>query len=292
MYQTWHHLLFLHWPVAPEQLRPLIPAGLDLDLFEGRAYVGLTPFTMTGVRPVGIPPFPLVSDFHETNVRTYVHRAGRDPGVWFFSLDASNAPAVLAARLVLGLPYQFARIRFAIAPEGVPSEGATTGQGPIIDYALERRWPGPTPATCTIRYAARGPAGWAQPGSLEFFLVERYILYSVWAGRLYRGRIHHPPWSLQAADVPALNETLLAAVRIVRPDTSPLAHYARRQDVAVFRTERVAAKGAECGPRAGGWSRGSQPARSLPLRIRIGHERWHPPVVRKSHPWPDIRWLW
>jgi uncharacterized protein YqjF (DUF2071 family) len=192
---------------------------------------------------VGIPPFPLVSDFHETNVRTYVDRAGCDPGVWFFSLDASNAPAVLAARLVLGLPYQLARIRFAIVPEGAPDEGATTGHGPIIDYALERRWPGPTLATCTFRYAARGPAVLVQPGSLDFFLVERYILYSVWAGRLYRGRIHHPPWPLQATDVPALNETLLAAARIVRPDTSPLAHYARRQNVEVFRTERIASKG-------------------------------------------------
>lgn len=233
MYQVWHHLLFLHWVVPPEVLRPLIPPGLELDLFEGDAYVGLTPFTMTGVRPVGVPRIPPISDFHETNVRTYVHRGGCDPGVWFFSLDASNAAAVLAARLGLGLPYQYARIRFAVAVEGAD------GHGPTIDYALERRWPGPTPATCSIRYAARGPVSLARPGSLEFFLVERYILYSVWAGRLYRGRIHHPPWPLQAADVPELDETLLAAARIARPDAPPLAHYARLQNVEVFRTERV-----------------------------------------------------
>ena len=89
MRHRWAHLLFLHWAVPPEQLRPLLPPGLDLDTFEGRAYVGLVPFTMTGVRPVLLPPLPLLSSFHETNVRTYVHRRGRDPGVWFFSLDAA-----------------------------------------------------------------------------------------------------------------------------------------------------------------------------------------------------------
>jgi len=234
MYQNWHHLLFLHWRVAPEQLRPLIPAGLDVDLYDGWAYVGLTPFTMTGVHPVGVPAFPPVSNFHETNVRTYVHRGGRDPGVWFFSLDASGALAVLGARIAFGLPYHLARIRFVVERE------AETGLGPTIDYALERRQPGPTPATCAIRYAPRSPVGLARVGTREFFLVERYLLYTIWAGRLYLSRIHHPPWPLQDAEVSRLDETLLAAARIARPDASPLAHYAREQQrVEVFASERV-----------------------------------------------------
>src|SRR4051812_24259993 len=90
MYQKWRSLLFLHWALPPEAVRPLLPAGLDLDVYQGSAYVGLVPFTMRGVRPVGLPAVPWLSNFHETNVRTYVHAGGRDPGVWFFSLDAAN----------------------------------------------------------------------------------------------------------------------------------------------------------------------------------------------------------
>src|SRR5437870_3076049 len=97
MRQSWRHLLFLHWEVAPEELRPHLPPGLELDLYEGKAYLGLILFTMTGVRAEGAPAIPLLSRFHETNLRTYVHAAGRDPGVWFFSLDAANAAAVVAA---------------------------------------------------------------------------------------------------------------------------------------------------------------------------------------------------
>src|SRR5438477_12694854 len=104
-YQNWHHLLFLHWEVPPAELQSLLPPGLDLDTFEGKAYVGLVPFTLTGVRPILTPPLPWISSFHEINVRTYVHRNGRDPGVWFFSLDASSTIAVAAARAAYKLPY-------------------------------------------------------------------------------------------------------------------------------------------------------------------------------------------
>src|SRR3954468_5466406 len=113
MQQDWHHLLFLHWTVDPGAIRRLVPDGLDLDLFEDRAYVGLVPFTMSGVRPVGLPAVRGLSDSHETNVRTYVHRAGRDPGVWFFSLDAASALAVALARRFFHLPYYHARMRLA-----------------------------------------------------------------------------------------------------------------------------------------------------------------------------------
>ncbi len=107
MYQNWHHLLFLHWEIPPQELQALIPAGLTVDTFEGKAYAGLIPFTMTGVRPVLTPPLPGISSFHEVNVRTYVHREGCDPGVWFFSLDASSTLAVAAARAAYKLPRTF-----------------------------------------------------------------------------------------------------------------------------------------------------------------------------------------
>lgn len=110
MYQTWGKLLFVHWPVAAELLQPLIASGLRLDTFEGRAWVSVTPFTMWGIRPLFFPPLPVLSQSHELNVRTYVHVEGL-PGVWFFSLDASNPLTVLGARLSLGLPYFRARMR-------------------------------------------------------------------------------------------------------------------------------------------------------------------------------------
>ena len=110
MYQTWGTLLFLHWPIAAERLRPLVAPRLSLDTFEGRAWVSVTPFTMWGIRPAFLPPLPVVSQSHELNVRTYVHLDGV-PGVWFFSLDASNVLAVLGAHAALGLPYFRARMR-------------------------------------------------------------------------------------------------------------------------------------------------------------------------------------
>src|SRR5437667_5335244 len=110
----WHDLLFLHWPVRPEIIRPLIPQGLELDTFDGAAWIGVIPFRMTGVRPRYLPPFAGLA-FPEMNVRTYVWTPGRS-GVWFFSLDATNRLAVRAARAWYGLPYYNARITVQLEP--------------------------------------------------------------------------------------------------------------------------------------------------------------------------------
>jgi len=227
MRQNWLQLLFLHWVVASERLRPLVPAGLDLDLFEGRAYVGLVPFTMTGVRPVWAPAVPGLSNFHETNVRTYVHRAGRDPGVWFFSLDAANPVAVALARAFFHLPYHHARMRLALEPEA-------------ISYASQRLQRGSRPAACAVRCTPVGSAAPARAGTLEHFLAERYLLYAAHHDRLYRGQVHHTPYPLQPAEVPALDETMLATAGIERPDEPLLAHFARGVNVEVFPLTRVA----------------------------------------------------
>lgn len=221
MRQRWAELLFLHWVVPPESLRPLVPRALELDAFDGQAYVGLVPFTMTGVRPWWAPPPPLLSSFHEVNVRTYVHSGGRDPGVWFFSLDAARTLAVLIARALWKLPYHLARMNLTREPKRV-------------HYSSARLWPGPAPAGCSLSYEPTGMAASASPGTLEHFLVERYILYATSRGRLYQGRVHHSPYPLQAARVDGLEETLLAAAGIARPDVPPLAHYAREVRVEVF----------------------------------------------------------
>jgi uncharacterized protein YqjF (DUF2071 family) len=228
MRQEWRDLLFIHWPIDPEALRPLIPAALELDLFEGMAYVGLVPFTMTGVRPVGLPPIAGLSSFHETNVRTYVRLADRDPGVWFFSLEAANSIAVRLARWLFHLPYHFGRM-FLEHESTVDG-----GRSPTIIYAGTRRWPGPLPASSSVRATPTGEIQPAIVGTLEHFLVERYILYTVRKSQLCQGRVHHTPYPLQSANILALDETLLSAAAIKRPAVDPLAHFASGVNVEVF----------------------------------------------------------
>jgi uncharacterized protein YqjF (DUF2071 family) len=226
MYQEWYHLLFVHWEVPAEPLRALLPAGLDLDTYDGRAYVGLVPFTMRGVRPRRFPSVPWLSSFHETNVRTYVHRDGRDPGVWFFSLDAANPAAVALARAWFGLPYYHARMCVEVDDRGAP--------GPSLTYVSERVRGAHRTALSEVRARVVGPVEPAEPGSLEEFLVERYLLYSTPRGHLRRGQVHHAPYPLRRAELNTLDETLLAASGIERPDAEPLVHYAAGVRVEVF----------------------------------------------------------
>jgi uncharacterized protein len=228
MWQKWRDLLFLHWPFRAEVVRPLIPPQLELDLFEGTTYVGLVPFTMTGVRPRGLPAVAGLSSFHETNVRTYVRSGQTDPGVWFFSLDAANAIAVRLARRLFHLPYHFAHM---LLEHELP---ARDREATTIFYAGVRRWPGPIPASYCIRAQPAGTAAPARPGTLDHFLVERYILYSLWDERLYQGRVCHAPYPLQPAEVCSLEESLLAAAGLERPAIAPLAHFAAGVDVRVF----------------------------------------------------------
>jgi len=228
MYQNWHHLLFLHWDVPAMELQSLLPPGVTLDTFEGKAYVGLVPFTVTGARPVMVPPLPWISNFHEINVRTYVHVGGRDPGVWFFSLDASSSIAVAAARAAYKLPYFSANIELAA--------------NAAVDFHSQRTDErGQLPANAHLRYAPiEGPTFHAAPGTIEHFLLERYILYTVDENRqLHRARIHHQPYPVQKADTPLVDETLIWAAGIKRPEQPALRHYAREVNVKVYSLEKV-----------------------------------------------------
>jgi hypothetical protein len=227
--QSWKNLTFLHWRVPESVLRPLVPKELTIDTFEGDAFVGLVPFTMTGVRPLWAPAVPGISNFHETNVRTYVHLEGRDPGVWFFSLDAASRVAVTVARTFWHLPYHHARMSLDVRGEGLDQE---------IDYVTERLGPPPVPAGCKVQTRITSGVELAVPGTLEHFLAERYILFAdTGGGKLSRGQVHHVPYPLQRARAVTWEESLLAANQITRPDAEPLAHYAAGVDVEIFALE-------------------------------------------------------
>ena len=231
MHQNWHHLLFLHWEVPAEELQKLIPPELTIDTHEGKAYVGLIPFTMTGVRPILTPPLPWISSFHEVNVRTYVHLRGRDPGVWFFSLDASSSIAVAAARAAYKLPYFHSAIDFFASNEAITT----------IDFVSHRDDPsGNGPANLRTRYRPmEGIVTHASPGTIEHFLVERYILYTTDEDhRLHRARVHHQPYPVQRAEVDDLEETLIWAAGIRRSGAQPLRHYASEVNVKIYPLER------------------------------------------------------
>jgi uncharacterized protein YqjF (DUF2071 family) len=230
--QNWHHLLFLHWEVPAAELQSLLPLRLTVDTFEGKAFVGLVPFTLSGVRPVMVPPLPWISSFHEINVRTYVHCEGRDPGVWFFSLDASSGIAVAAARAAYKLPYFDADIDFEAHPGAFPS---------IEFHSRRTDSRGNQPADAHLRYRpVEGPVTHAVPGTLEHFLVERYILYSVDdRGDLHRARVHHQPYPIQRAEVSGLHETLIWAAGIKRAEHPAYSHYASAVNVNVYPLEDV-----------------------------------------------------
>jgi len=226
MAMRWHDLLFAHWPVDPAVLRPLIPASLQIDTYDGQAWIGVVPFRMTGVRPRFVPSLPGLSAFAEINVRTYVTMEEK-PGVWFFSLDAANRLAVRAARLSYHLPYYFAQI-------------AVQEKNGRIEYESTRRHTADGEAHFVATYAPIGEPYHATPGTIDHWLVERYCLYSADGhGRVYRGDIHHQPWPLQPAEADIRSNTMTGPPGISLPPVAPLLHFARRLHVVAWKLQFV-----------------------------------------------------
>lgn len=222
MKQTWHDLLFAHWPLPPAILRPVVPSQLTLDTFDNKCWIGVVPFRMSGIRARALPPLPGLSRLPELNVRTYVTYSGK-PGVYFFSLDAANLPAVWAARAFYHLPYFHATM-------------TTHEHNGGIHYASRRHRNG---AEFHSSYRPRGEVRLCEQSSIEHWLTERYCLYTTHHRQVYRGEIHHPPWPLQDAEAEFETNTMAAAAGIVLPQSKPLLHFARRQDVLVWPLRRA-----------------------------------------------------
>jgi uncharacterized protein YqjF (DUF2071 family) len=226
MHQTWDKLLFLHWPIPAEQLRPLIPARLQIDTWEGTAWIAITPLVVRGLRPPLLPALLLASRTLEINVRTYVHLNGV-PGVWFFSLDAANPLAVWGARIGFSLPYFRASMR-------------KKEQAGSLEYFSRRTHVGAPPAVLSVAWTRGEPMPERQPETRDFFLIERYCLYAASGDRLYRARIHHRPWPLCAAQLLRLESTMIESHGLPTPGNSPLLHaQAEPLHVEVWPPKRV-----------------------------------------------------
>ncbi|HEX2253078.1 MAG TPA: DUF2071 domain-containing protein [Thermoanaerobaculia bacterium] len=230
--QDWRDLLFLHWSADPEILRRRLPDALELDTFDGTAYLGLTPFRLENARPAGVPALPglgALGTFGEVNLRTYVRpraeptsRGGGEPGVWFFSLDAASLPAVLGARAAYRLPYFDADI-----------EVERTGSR--VRFASRRRG---RPGHCRVVWHAGGDPTPSVPESLEEFLVERYVLYTASGGALWRARVAHEPYPVAAARVESLDQDLVEQAGLAVAG-EPLVHWSPGVDPAVSAPERL-----------------------------------------------------
>ena len=226
MYQEWRDLLFLHWEYSVAAIQATLPDGLFVDTFGGKAYLGIVPFFMRNIRPRWLPAVPGVSNFLELNLRTYVYDRAGVPGVWFYSLDANQSLAVAIARRFFHLPYHHAKMK------------STRTSAGAIRYESVRS--GDSGRRCFFEYAPGNAWSEPPPESLEFFLVERYRLYSSAPDGLRRGAVFHEPYPVCRAEVTAWDENLLP-LNGFSPTGRPPDHVlmSRGVDVTVFPLERL-----------------------------------------------------
>lgn len=226
MMQSWRRLLFMHWPIPFDQLRPLVPAELELEQFDGSAWIGMTPFLVTGLRPRGLPRIPSIrslSEFPELNLRTYVRAGGRS-GIYFFSLDAASTMAVLGARAAYRLPYHTADMSMEERDGWIEFRSARQRASAELD----------------IRYRGSGEIFQAAEGTFEQFVIERYALFTITGGGdMWRAEIHHAPWLLQSAEAVIERNTVPQAHGIQLPDREPVLHFAARQDTLIWLPKSV-----------------------------------------------------
>lgn len=217
----WRDLAFLHWPVPPAHLQPRLPPGLRLDTLDGSAWVGLVPFRMTRVRPLGIPLPGDAIAFPEVNLRTYVRLADETPAVWFLSLDGDHRMAAVASRRLFAVPYHHARI--AMDRVGDQRRLASSRQRSSHD------------AEVRLRYGPTGPVSEPAHGSFAAFASDRMTLVAGRSGRLLRTDVHHGPWRLGPGKVEIERNTLAAAAGLALPDSPPVVHIAEDLEGVEFR---------------------------------------------------------
>jgi uncharacterized protein YqjF (DUF2071 family) len=245
MSQRWNDLLFAHWPMRGAEVEALLPEGLEADVFQGSAWIGVVPFWMDKIQLRGLPAIPGARQFPELNLRTYVRDVQTGtPGVYFFSLDARNLLAVGIARSFFHLPYYWAQMSIK------PLKETAGGQREFSFYS--RRLLSGKPVRFAARYRGLGPShklAQSRLGTIEYFLTERYCLFTKdAAGRVLRANIHHIPWPLEEAEAEITQNDLAEHVGLHLPDSKPLLHYSRRLAVYVWPAELVQARVLSTGP--------------------------------------------
>jgi len=231
MTQRWNDLLFAHWPVAAAQMAPLLPEGLEPDTFQGTAWLGVVPFWLDRIKINGIPALPGAHSFPDLNLRTYVRdEQTGTPGVYFFSLDASNLLAVGLARGFLHLPYYWAEMRLEQKSER--------------EFAFySRRRFSSKPVLFKARYRGLGPTSRLadlRSGTLEYFLTERHCLFSRNRdGETTQSNLHHVSWPLEEAEAEIEHNDLPATIGIELPAQHPVLHYSRRLAVYIWPAKLV-----------------------------------------------------
>ena len=223
--QSWPDVLFAHWPVPTKTLWPLVPEALQIQEFDGTAWIGVVPFHMRGIARRLLPPVPWLSSFPELNVRTYVEMEAK-PGVWFFSLDATNPLAVSAARRFFHLPYYRTEMEFS------PSDDRITYQSRRVTRGSSPRFEG--------NYGPTSSADQSVPGSVDHWLTERHRLYAeALDGRIYRNEVHHVPWPLKRAQAEIEANSMTDPLGVVLEGPCATLHYGKRVDVILWSPERV-----------------------------------------------------
>jgi uncharacterized protein len=225
MEHWWDDLTFLHWRYEPQQVQRLLPAGLEVEERDGSAWVGLVPFFLR----VGLPhvrPVPWLSQFEETNVRTYVRSADGRRGIWFFSLDAARLGAVVTARASYRIPYFWSAMRVERA-------------GSLVRYDCRRRWPGPRGARSRVEVDVGAPFGPHELTELDHFLTARWALYSAPAVGLRWAAAAHDPWPLRRATARIVDDQLVAAAGLPQPTAAPIVHFSDSVRVRIGWPHRV-----------------------------------------------------
>jgi hypothetical protein len=237
--QSWDDVLFAHFAMDPPSLRRLVPDALTLDLFDGVAWLTISPFSVSHLRPGGVPPLPKLSFFPQVNVRTYVSREDK-PGLFYFSVDAANLSAVWGARVFFRMPYWHSKIQISGAT--IQARQASNSQENTIHFRSSRLH-GPAarsgPAIFDVAYSPQGEAQRARYGSLDEYLAERYCVYSWSRGKLYRTELHHQPWPLQRASIEILECSLADPLGLVLPGIPDLCHFTRSNKLLTWAPENI-----------------------------------------------------
>jgi len=212
MSQTWQDVLFLHWPLSPQELEKHIPSELKLDLFEHNAWLSAVLFKVQGHRLRFLPSFPGMNTYLQLNVRTYVEFNGKK-GIYFFHLDVTNY--FFSKITALGsLPYRYSKILV----EQRDNYYAYTSYYKALDERLRVSF----------------KLGKNTQTNFDQWLVERYHSWAKWEDTLFRIDIQHAPWELQQAKATIQSNTLASFMKGTFQGTPPIAHYAKKKVARVF----------------------------------------------------------